>query len=58
MRATPEPQCGSHFIEGRQAVANVTYRGRVVVVVGGVMSIPGDGNTVHKAKDYSRDASV
>ena len=28
-------------------------RGRVVVVVGGVMSIPGDGNAVHKAKDHS-----
>jgi hypothetical protein len=29
----------------------------VVVVVGGVMSIQGDGNTVCKAKDHSRDAS-
>jgi hypothetical protein len=27
----------------------------VVVVVGGVMSIPGDGNTVHKAKDHSHE---
>ena len=39
-------------------MANVTVRGRVVVVVGGVTSIPGDGNTAHKAKDHSRDASV
>ena len=31
-------------------------RGRVVVVVGGVMSIQGDGKTAHKAKDHSRDA--
>jgi len=31
-------------------------RGRVVVVVGGVMSIRGDGNTAYKAKDHSRDA--
>jgi len=27
----------------------------VVVVVDGVMSIPGDGNTVHKAKDHSHE---
>jgi hypothetical protein len=27
----------------------------VVVVVGGVMSIPGDGNTVCKAKDHSHE---
>lgn len=33
-------------------------RGRVVVVVGGVMSILGDGKAVRKAKDHSRDASV
>ena len=26
----------------------------MVVVVDGVMPIQGDGNTVHKAKDYSR----
>ena len=32
-------------------------RGRAVVVVDGVMSIQGDGNTVHKAKDHSREAS-
>lgn len=31
-------------------------RGRVVVVVGGVMPTQGDGNTVHKAKDHSREA--
>ena len=35
----------------------VAVRGRVVVVVDGVMSIQGDGNTVYKAKDHSRDAS-
>jgi hypothetical protein len=29
----------------------------VVVVVDGVMTIQGDGNTVHKAKDHSRVAS-
>lgn len=29
----------------------------MVVVVDEVMSIKGDGNTVHKAKDHSRDAS-
>ena len=29
-------------------------RGRVVVVVDGVMSIQGDGNTACKAKDHSR----
>jgi hypothetical protein len=27
----------------------------VVVVVDGVMTIQGDGNTVHKAKDHSRE---
>ena len=27
----------------------------MVVVVGGVMSIQGDGNTVHKAKDHSHE---
>jgi len=27
----------------------------VVVVVDGVMSIQGDGNTVHKAKDHSHE---
>jgi hypothetical protein len=32
-------------------------RGRVVVVVGGVMSTQGDGNTVYKAKDHSRDGA-
>ena len=30
----------------------------MVVVVGGVMSIQGDGKAVYKAKDHSRDASV
>ena len=30
----------------------------MVVVVGGVMPTPGDGNTVYKAKDHSCDASV
>jgi len=34
----------------------VAVRGRVVVVVGGVMPIQGDGNSVHKAKDHSRGA--
>lgn len=29
----------------------------MVVVVDEVMSIQGDGNTVHKAKDHSHDAS-
>jgi hypothetical protein len=33
----------------------VVVRDRVVVVVGGVMSIPGDGNAVHKAKDHSHE---
>ena len=33
-------------------------RGRVVVVVGGVMPTQGDGNTVYKAKDHSCDAFV
>jgi len=47
----------SHFIEGRLAVSQCHTRGRVVVVVGGVMSIQGNGNTVYKAKDHSRDAS-
>ena len=32
-------------------------RGRVVVVVDGVMSIQGDGSAVHKAKDHSRALS-
>lgn len=27
----------------------------MVAVVGGAMSIQGDGNTAHKAKDHSRD---
>jgi len=30
-------------------------RDRVVVVVDGVMSIQGDGSTVHKAKDHSHE---
>ena len=29
----------------------------MVVVVDGVMSIPGDGNAVHKAKDHSHGYS-
>ena len=33
-------------------------RGRVVVVVGGIMSTQGDGKAVYKAKDHSRDASI
>jgi hypothetical protein len=32
-------------------------RGRVVVVVGGVVPTQGDGSTDRKAKDHSRDAS-
>ena len=58
MRATPEPTCGSLLIEGRAGcLATVILRDRVVVVVGGVMSIQGDGNHAHKAKDHSRGAS-
>lgn len=56
MRATPEPSVTPTSLRA-SGIANVTFRGRVVVVVGGVMSIQGDGSAVHKAKDHSRALS-
>jgi hypothetical protein len=41
--------------EDRLAELLVVARDRVVVVVDGVMSIQGDGNTVRKAKDHSHE---
>jgi hypothetical protein len=42
-------------VRDRLAESLVVVRGRVVVVVDGVMSIQGDGNTVHKAKNHSHE---
>ena len=56
MRATPEPRVTLTSLRVGWLISQCYTRDRVVVVVGGVMSIQGDGNTAYKAKDHSRDA--